>query len=221
MTADPTSEQLLPGIGERLRQARQEKGLSLRAFARSVGVSPSLVSQIELGKALPSVGTLYAIASKLETSIDDLFADPSDARGNPWVGDKSIDEVELHEDGIVLRKANRPMLNLADGVHWERLTPEHDLEVDFLQVTYGVGAETCPADALMTHSGKEYGVVLSGRLGATVGFSNFELDVGDSICFESTRPHRFWTAGDEPTSVLWTVVRRVGDPRFPSGRAEG
>ena len=49
--------------------------MSLRALARDVGVSPSLISQIEHGKATPSVGTLYAIVSELDISFDELFFD--------------------------------------------------------------------------------------------------------------------------------------------------
>src|SRR5215813_496037 len=70
------SRELAPGpVGERLREHRTEAGMSLRALARDVGVSPSLISQIEHGKATPSVGTLYAIVSELGISFDELFFD--------------------------------------------------------------------------------------------------------------------------------------------------
>src|ERR1700760_2257162 len=66
----------LPGpVGERLRAHRSEAGMSLRELARQVGVSPSLISQIEHGKATPSVATLYAIVSELGISLDELFFD--------------------------------------------------------------------------------------------------------------------------------------------------
>jgi DNA-binding XRE family transcriptional regulator len=209
-------EQLPEGIGDRLRQARLAKGVSLREFARSVGVSPSLVSQIERGRAVPSVGTLYAMVMNLGLSLDELFFESTSqaaiAGAPPGSSGASVG------DGVVMPKALRPALTLANGVRWERLTPHHDRDVDFLCVTYDVGAETCPANALMTHSGKEYGVVLEGRLGATVAFRNYELGPEDAISFDSSLPHRFWTIGDKPVRVLWTVVGRLGDPRFPSER---
>jgi mannose-6-phosphate isomerase-like protein (cupin superfamily) len=65
----------------------------------------------------------------------------------------------------------------------------------------------------MRHSGTEYGLVLSGRLGATVGEDSYELGPGDSIAFDSTTPHRIWTTGEEPATAVWTVVGREGDPR--------
>jgi mannose-6-phosphate isomerase-like protein (cupin superfamily) len=113
----------------------------------------------------------------------------------------------------VLRKRNRLSLTLDTGVRWERLTASHDPNVDFLYCTYPVGAESCPPDAMMTHAGSEYGVVLSGRMGAKVGEDSYELEPGDSIAFKSTTPHRLWTIGDEPVTALWTVVGRADDPR--------
>ena len=62
-------------LGVRLREGRERKGFTVRGLARYVGVSPSLVSQIERGRVMPSVGTLYAIANQLELVVDDLFRD--------------------------------------------------------------------------------------------------------------------------------------------------
>jgi transcriptional regulator with XRE-family HTH domain len=199
-------------VASRLRTRREELGMSARALARSVGVSPSLISQIENAKANPSVGTLYAIVTALGMSLDELFAD----NGTQETGSVPP-PARATGHRHVLRGAERRALDLATGVHWERLTPTSDSDVDFLQVTYQAGAESCPPDALMRHSGSEYGLVLRGRLGATVGFDHYELEPGDSIVFDSSLPHRFWTIGDEPTTIVWTIIGRVGNrpERFP------
>lgn len=63
----------LPPIGERLRQARLRRGMTVRGLARVVDVSASLISQIETGKSSPSVSTLYAITAALDISIEDVF----------------------------------------------------------------------------------------------------------------------------------------------------
>src|SRR5437764_6938423 len=67
-------------LGLRLRQGRERKGFTVRGLARYVGVSPSLVSQVERGRVMPSVGTLYAIANQLELVVDDLFRDADSPR---------------------------------------------------------------------------------------------------------------------------------------------
>jgi transcriptional regulator with XRE-family HTH domain len=69
----------VPPIGERLREARVKRGLSVRGLARVVDVSPSLISQIETGKSSPSVSTLYAMTNALQISIEDVFGEPEDA----------------------------------------------------------------------------------------------------------------------------------------------
>jgi transcriptional regulator with XRE-family HTH domain/quercetin dioxygenase-like cupin family protein len=65
----------MPPIGERLRQARLQRGMTVRGLARLVDVSASLISQIETGKSSPSVSTLYAITGALDISIEDVFGD--------------------------------------------------------------------------------------------------------------------------------------------------
>src|SRR5271154_6302619 len=60
-------------IGTRVRQERLRRGIGVRELARCIGVSASLISQVELGKATPSVGTLYAIGNQLELSLDELL----------------------------------------------------------------------------------------------------------------------------------------------------
>jgi transcriptional regulator with XRE-family HTH domain/quercetin dioxygenase-like cupin family protein len=62
-------------IGGRIRAERIRRGISLRSLARSVGLSPSLISQIETGKCQPSVSTLYAITTALGVSVQDVFGD--------------------------------------------------------------------------------------------------------------------------------------------------
>src|SRR5438105_1361458 len=62
-----------PDIGGRLRAARRGRRLSLRELAKRLDVSPSLISQIETGRAQPSVSTLYSIAAELNVSLDELL----------------------------------------------------------------------------------------------------------------------------------------------------
>jgi transcriptional regulator with XRE-family HTH domain len=192
-------------VGNRLRIERERLGISLRELARRVGVSPSLVSQIELDRVNPSVSTLYAIVTELGMTMSDVFGDWRPA-------DRAVQRART-DDGLVERPETRRVINLASGVRWERLTPHSDREVEFLYVVYPVGAASCPEDALMSHGGKEYGYVTSGTLGVRVGFEEYELGPGGSIAFNSSSPHRLWAIGDEPVHAVWVVIGREADPR--------
>lgn len=191
-------------LGSRLRQARERKHFTVRGLARFVGVSPSLVSQIERGRVTPSVGTLYAIANQLELVVDDLFRDAAPNR-----------EVTSHVDAVnpLQRPRDRKTIRLAGGVRWERLTPRPDAEIEFLFVVYEPGAESCDKDSLIRHGGKEYAYMISGTLGLKVGFEEFELKPGDSITFDAQMPHRLWTIGKQPAEAIWVVYNRHGDTR--------
>jgi transcriptional regulator with XRE-family HTH domain len=193
-------------VGSRLRAERERRGVSLRELARRVGVSPSLVSQIELDRVNPSVSTLYALVTELGVTMSDVFADESQVAPRP------VREKAEH-DGLVATPETRSILNLASGVRWERLTPHSDPEVEFLYVVYPVGGESCSEDALVTHGGREYGYVSSGTLGVRVGFDEYVLGPGASIAFDSSSPHRLWAIGDEPVRAIWVVIGRAADPR--------
>ncbi len=192
-------------VGNRLRAERERRGISLRELARRVGVSPSLVSQIELDRVNPSVSTLYSLVTELGMTMSDVFGD-----GRPA---ERAAQQPRSSDGLAERPETRRVINLASGVRWERLTPHSDSDVEFLYVTYPIGAESCPEDALMTHGGREYGYVTSGTLGVLVGFEEYELQPGGSIAFDSSSPHRLWTIGEEPVNAVWVVIGRKADPR--------
>ena len=103
-------------IGDELRRVRVSRKLSLRSVATAVGVSASLLSQVETGKTQPSVSTLYALVNHLGISLDglmkgqaqsDLPADPSG--------------YEDGHHGIVQRRNENPLIEMENGVVWERL----------------------------------------------------------------------------------------------------
>ena len=196
------------GLGARLRAARERSGMTLRGLARKVDVSPSLVSQIENGHVMPSVGTLYAIANELGLLVDDLFRDAERA---PKSGDAG--EPARPAPGPVQRGDTRKAIRLAAGVCWERLTAAPDDEVEFLHVVYDVGGESCAEDSLIRHGGKEYAYIISGHLGVKIGFEDYELGPGDSISFDAQTPHRLWTIGDEAAVAIWVVLNRHSDSR--------
>jgi transcriptional regulator with XRE-family HTH domain len=198
-------------LGARLRAAREQHGITLRAFAREVGVSASLVSQIENGHATPSVGTLFTFCTRLGLVVDDLFKDVKRTNSQPSAekGGRS----QARRRNPVQRGTNRKRIRLAGGVQWERLTPEPDDDVEFIHVVYEVGGESCPEDSLVRHGGREYVCVLSGELGLQLGLDTHELKPGDSVAFDSGNPHRFWTIGNAPAVAIWVICNRPEEDR--------
>lgn len=209
-------------LGQRLRTARERKKIGLRELARRLGVSASLISQIETGKSEPSINTLFAIVSELELSVNEIVFEPerespSSQRSSSEAHDGSASRpAELPgggntsdaPDSPVQRGTSRTSISLESGVSWERLTSHPDHNVDFLLLRYPPGSESTPPHSLMRHNGTEYGYILSGRLQVTIGFETYEIGPGDSIAFDCTQPHRFATVGDETVEAVWFVVGR-------------
>ncbi|MBX5441422.1 MAG: helix-turn-helix transcriptional regulator [Solirubrobacteraceae bacterium] len=191
-------------LPRRLRAERERRRISVRELARRLDVTPSAISQIETGRARPSVATLFAIVTELGMSLDALFDHDVGGGGR----------AEQGLGRVIVRESEREALDLSTGVRWERLTADADPDVDFLYVTYDVGGASSPPGRLMRHAGREYGLILSGRLEVTVGFETRELGPGDSLSFDSTTPHRLANRGDEPATSVWVVIGRHGsDPR--------
>ncbi|MEU1275131.1 cupin domain-containing protein [Streptomyces sp. NPDC005799] len=207
----------VPPVGARIRQARLAKGVSLRALAREIGVSASLVSQIETGKSQPSVSTLYAITTALSISVESLF-DVYEDQGAlaPAATASRTPATVLHalaafaadpgrRIGPLVTGDERETLELDSGVVWERLGHVPGTDVDFLRVTYRPGGSSSSSGGLMRHAGTEYGYLVSGELVLTLGFDEHTLRPGDAVCFESTTPHRYRNDGAEPAVGVWFV----------------
>ena len=208
-------------VGRRLRARRETQQISLRELARRLGISPSAISQIETGKSLPSVGTLYAIVTELGMSLDELFAeDPRHetpparaAARRAGTGGSWKETAREPDEGRVQRAESRQAIELESGVRWERLTSQTDRDTDFLYVVYDIGGSSCQGGRFIRHSGREYGLVLSGTLEVTVGFDSYALGPGDSISFDSTVPHCLRNVGQEPVHGVWFVIGRRSDQR--------
>src|SRR5690349_10334372 len=125
--------------------------MTVREIARRVGVSPSLISQIERDKVNPSVSTLWSLVTVLGLTMGDLFSEESPPQGVPPAAPDTV--------GPVTVPGSRAVINLETGVHWERLTAATDPVVEFLTVEYPAGAASCDEDSLVRRGGKEYGYV--------------------------------------------------------------
>jgi transcriptional regulator with XRE-family HTH domain len=215
-------------LAQVLREARSGKGMTQRQVAVQVGVSPGFIGQIETGRTRPSVGTLLEIARVLGLSLDSLFAAGVDEgrppaaelhvleRLSPPTGQKDSEQLtgarlaSISEtiEQRVARVGHREIIELEGGVTWELLTPEVDHLVTFMLVSYPAGSSSSSSARLLRHDDFEYFYILSGTLRVVIGFEETDLRPGDSMSFDSTRPHRFVNSTDAPAIGLWCVVRK-------------
>jgi transcriptional regulator with XRE-family HTH domain len=207
---EPVAREL---IGARIHEQRGGAGLSIRAVSRRAGVTPSLISQIENGKVNPSVGTLYRLAEALEVPVDSFFrSDPQPAAPvtrRPAPAPEPLAPGAL-EQAIVTRRT-RKAITLAGGVRWELLRPPEEAaaeDLEIMEVVYPTGSES--ASELISHCGREYGLVLEGRRDVHGEDHHVTHRPRDSIAFASNRLHRVSNPYDEPVRAVWFGVGRTG-----------
>jgi transcriptional regulator with XRE-family HTH domain len=170
-------------VGQRLREVRIERGLTIRDLAKESGLNVNTLSMIENGKNSPSLGTLRQLSFALQTPISAFF------------------EASTSRNSIAYYKSGqRPGVAFAHG-RLEDLgagIPRHEVE-SFL-VTLKPHSNS--GENLIVHTGLEIVYCLEGQLTYTIDNQTFLLEPGDSLFFEAYLPHRWQNTGTTPTRSL-------------------
>jgi len=185
----------LRGMGGEIRARRQQQGLSAVALARAIGMSTSLVSQIERGVTAPSLEVLWAIARALEEPIGAFFeenrgVEPGPVASAPPVSPKAV----------VVRAKARKRLALPHSVSYELLSPDLKGQIEFTWAEFEPGDES-PRQPYI-HAGEEQMVVIEGEIHFWVDGEEFVLQEGDSIRIDSSLPHRAANLGTRRATVI-------------------
>jgi transcriptional regulator with XRE-family HTH domain len=187
-------------LGRKIRALRLQEGMTLQRLATAVGVSQSLISQVERGLASPSITTLRRIASALNVPIAALFLGS---------GEASNGETDRLGRRLVVRRHERKGLHVPRSkIAYELLTPDLNRKIEFLWIEYQPGSVTHPAP--MSHPGEENAVCLEGSVVVTIEGQEFVLGEGDSISFDSGRPHQV----ENRTSERAVLVSAITPPAF-------
>jgi transcriptional regulator with XRE-family HTH domain len=177
-------------VGQRIRDLRRSRKLSLETIAARTDLSIGFLSQIERGLSSPSLRVLATIADVLGVGIAGLFG----AKETAGTG----------SDAIVTREQQRAELNLwRTGISKQLLSPSgSEGRLNLFLVRLEPGGST--GDELYTHDGEEAGLVIEGEMKLTVDAESWTLKQGDSFRFASRRPHRFSNpSGKTQAVVLW------------------
>lgn len=173
-------------LGKRIREMRQELGLSLREVADDTGLTPSFLSQLERGLTEPSISSLRRIAEGLKTPIFYFLLD----------GD---------ENHPVVRRDQRKSLRIPGGkATFELLTPDLNRKMEIITASLDPGGSTC--DTPLSHQGEEFLTVTRGQALVEVGLQEYLLETGDSIYYMGTIPHRICNPGSERLAFIMAIT---------------
>jgi transcriptional regulator with XRE-family HTH domain len=183
------SEQEIPGVGGRIREIREEQGISQRSLAKHSGLSANAISRIERGESSPTVSSLHRLATALSVPITEFF------------------QAHAEAPTIVVRR-NRRRRSRGEGILIESLgvgLPAQQLEPFLMTLAPGASGGEEP----IVHSGEEFAFCVEGEVEYLVGEEWHRLEYGDSILFRASQPHMFRNTNVQIAKVLFVIQARV------------
>jgi transcriptional regulator with XRE-family HTH domain len=167
------ADDVLAGVGPRLRALRRQRGATLAQLSAATGISVSALSRLEAGQRRPTLELLLPLARAHQVPLDELVDAP--ATGDPRVHPRPI----VRHGITYLALTRRP-----GGLQaYKMVLPEREFEQQ-------------------VHDGYEWMYVLSGRVRLVLGDHDLVLGEGEVAEFDTRTPHSFGSAGPGPAEVL-------------------
>ncbi|RPJ12001.1 MAG: helix-turn-helix domain-containing protein [Deltaproteobacteria bacterium] len=177
---------LIFSIGRKIRDLRNEKGMTLGDLAEKIKVSASLISQLERGGVNPSISLLKSIADTLQIPLSALLGE---------------EEAKPDESPYVMKEKERKALTTEGGVKFILLSGSYDLGCEFIYNEWPPGSST--GKEKYVHEGVESGILLEGELEVELEERAYRMIPGDSITFRSDMPHRLNNHGKKLARGIW------------------
>ncbi|GAB2960487.1 XRE family transcriptional regulator [Micromonospora polyrhachis] len=172
-----TPEDVLAGVGPRLRALRRARNTSLAALAGETGLTSSTLSRLETGKLRPTLEQLLPLARAHGVPLDDLVAAPP-------TGDPRIHLRPVRRSGFTVV----PLTRRPGGIQ-------------AYKVIYPPAGKS-PTTTLQTHDGYEWFYVLNGQVRLVLGDQEYQLGPGEAAEFDTRIPHQIGSAGTQPAELL-------------------
>ncbi|WP_340637900.1 cupin domain-containing protein [Neomoorella humiferrea] len=160
------------------------KGITIRELVRMTGLSPSAISQIEIGKSIPNILTMKAITEALGISVISFLLENVDTK------------ISLVKPGERLRLVRNSTStgDLGDLIE-EFLTQGRNFQMEPAIITVPPKADSGRA---ITHPGEEFIFILKGELRYILeGVNDYDLKEGDCLYYPCTIPHRWHNPSEQ------------------------
>jgi len=175
-------------LGDRIRRARQMRGLTLQDLSSRTGISVETLERVESNEMIPPLGELIKLGKAVEMKMGYFIS--------PGV-EKPITVVRSHSRPIISRYGERRMEQY--GYFYESLAPE---KANRFMEPFLITMVPADVQELSSHDGQEFIFVLEGEMRAQVGDQVEILRPGDAVYYDSSCPHLVKCAGDKPAKIL-------------------
>ena len=198
-------QRLAARLGDRIRNLREEVGLSLKMLARATELSSSFLSRVENGRTLPSLLTLHAIARALRVDVESLFSNREARRF------------------VISRRDNRDRIyaikGLGQKVCYEMELLAHEMDNPLMEpALVTVLLKDSDELELTQHGGQEFCYVVEGPIEIVLENRHFTLETGDAAYWDGTIPHGAVGLSDKPAKTLNIHIipgKRTGSFQLP------
>jgi transcriptional regulator with XRE-family HTH domain len=174
-------------IGFKIKELRGSKKLNIKQLAEVVECTPSLISQLERGKADPSISMLKKIAKALNVNIVDFFMTDID-HGD--IVTKAKDRVDIQ-----LKRWDAKIQSLVKNIVNKKMQPFYTV------IKPGGGSH-----GMYSHEGEEFGFVVKGVLELMLNDKIHRVQENESFYFSSQIPHNWGNSGQGDVIVIWVIT---------------
>ncbi len=174
-------------LGEKVKEFRLAKGISLRDLSEKAGLSPSMLSQIENNSVNPSINALKGIAGALNIPLFKFFQ-----------------ESVAQEDLVVRKGKYRIIGHVGDPVQYKLLTSTTSGQLECCLMDLPVGGSS--SDAPRGHNGEEVAYVISGEVNVVIDDKVYHLYEGDAVKIPPQALHRWINISENETRVIFAVT---------------
>jgi transcriptional regulator with XRE-family HTH domain len=195
----PNQDDLHISLGNRIRELRKTQELRISDLAQAANLTTSMISQVERGKISPSIETLKMISNVLKVPISYFFE--TSVLNDDSTGESQNSAFVGNDISPVVHEQQRKILSPGKGVCFYLLNPNMLGPIEFIYNIYEPGCGT--GEGLYTHIGHECGLILEGELVVQIEDKKYRLKKGDSITFDSSKPHSKINDGSTPCICVW------------------
>ena len=185
---DVTDVSGIKEIGARMRQARVEQGLTLRAVAEAAGVSPGTVQKIEVGRLVPSIEIFLKVAKALRRRVSYFFAEDDEK--------SDLRLIRRESARIVPTRSRARIASIAE--------PLRDPKMEACIIDLPAGAQS---GRPLTYAGELLFYCLGGTVRFLVRGRTEILRDGDTLHLKADIPHRWENPGKAPAWMLAVWVQ--------------
>lgn len=175
------------GLGKKIQNYRLNKKFTIKELAEKIGVTSSMLSQIERDLVNPSIATLRAISKALDVPLFMFFKEES-------------------SEELVVRKNSRKSIGLPESneISYELLTPDTKGSIEFCLMD--IPSNTCTEELGQSHQGEEVAFILKGKVEIIVGSRHYILEEGDSIRIPALIEHKWINSTNENVKVIFAIT---------------